>query len=129
MSKEKNKLGLNALKKRVLAAKPKPASPASEAAAIVNFHRIHLKSYRQVRGTCAKILKAVLLSQITPDVARASVALLDRALAVNHALLLQDRLASVSQFLQMGDIPEPDAGETDIPDEEPEEPNAPEEEE
>jgi hypothetical protein len=129
MPKEKTKLGVNALKKRILTAKPWPASPASEAAGIVGFQRIHLKSYRQVRGTCAKILKAVLLSQITPDVARASVALLDRALAVNHALLLQERLASVSQFLQMGDIPQQDAGDADIPDEEPDEPGAPEEEE
>jgi hypothetical protein len=129
MQKENKRISKSPLKKRQQI-KParKPVTPA-EIADPVSFQRIHLKSYRQVRGTVAKLLKALVLGQLTADVVRASVQLLDRALAVNHALLLQARLQSVSEFLQMDGPPDTPVDDPDTPDEpETEEPEAEEEE-
>ena len=111
------------LRAHARAAKPSPALPEAN---VVKFDRVHVRSYRQCRGTSAKILRALLIGSITPEVAKAGVQILDRSTAANHAILLQQRLEAVSSFLQMDSMP-PEADVADLPDEEPEEPE-PEEE-
>jgi hypothetical protein len=106
------------LKKRVAARpanpQPAPAQPQPGNETFVRFERIHLRSFRQCRGTAAKLLKALVNQQLSPDVIKAAVLLLDRALAANNSILLQQRLESISHLLQM----EPqDFDEPDLPDE------------
>ena len=116
------------LRAHARASKPAPAAPAQEPQEVVRFDRVHVRSYRQCRGTSAKILRALLIGSISPDVAKSAVQILDRILAANHAILLQQRLESVSEFLQM-DSPAPEADATaDLPDETEEPGEVPEEE-
>lgn len=125
-AKENSRLSGTGLKKRV-SAKPArmPVQPMLDGSLL--FERIHLKSFRQIRGTIAKCLKALVNGQITPEVSRAANAWIDQALQTNHAYILQRRLERIGEFLEM---PPDDAGEDavepDLPGEELE-PDAPEE--
>jgi hypothetical protein len=108
------------LKKRVPKPQPAPVQPVHSANpgddTHVSFQRIHLRSFRQCRGTAAKLLKALVNQQLSPEVIKAAVQLLDRALAANNSILLQQRLESISTLLQM-DAPNFE-DEPDLPEEE-----------